>query len=411
VIDDPLVEGIMASNATVRFRGLDGVLEYADGRDVRCSFEILQYGNADVYAQCRHDHDDWMHDELDDPSRAASRLRGMTDGSRLLLVDGGLQPCEVRLSDAGSEITYYCGSGSVLTDDWEGPAVARFAITNLLFRGLPRDAAPDRPSHRALDFTAGGRSISIVQVPDYLIVARELKASHGIEVTCHAHVAVAGRDDIEVTSEVVDRLCYLLTLATGTVVSWTAYDVANERGESVRELVRSAVTRPFSGPALVDNRDPGVLRTFIESLYPEYVRLDSSYCLARVIHARMDVNSGGFLETRALATGVLLEYIVGTYLRVNQASGRVRKGTLEARLRAVCDELVVDASDDDLKAAARTRHKLAHEMTFATSDARAEYSRIVHLLDKVLLRLLNYSGPYVDRRQFKTVVMEAPPVE
>lgn len=393
------------TTSRIRFSGDDGILDYGDGREVRCSFEIRQHGNADVYLQCQHDREDWMHLEFEDPQAAPLRLRGMTRDGRPIVLDGGLTPVRVRLGSEGHAITYFCGGphAARLTDEWEGPALARFALTNLLFRGR-RVAAPD--ARRGLSVDIAGRRIALLQVPEYTELEGALKESHGIEVTCHAEVSISGRQDLEEAVEAVDRLTYLLTLATGTVVSWTAYDVVDAAGVSLREVVRSAVTKPYAGPSLIDTRDANVLGVFLESLYAEYLRLDPTYQLARVIHARTDVNGGGFLETRAFATAVLLEYVVGTYLRANMSPQPAKRPSLRRRVMAVCDALRVAATEDEVRAAVTTRNALAHEMRFATSDSRTEYAALAHLLDRILLRLLNYAGPYVDRRTFRIATMD-----
>src|SRR5437868_2002826 len=71
----------------VRFSGSDGRLEYADGRQVACVYELVQETDGGVWLKCEHDQGGWVFAETAGGSAPCRFCAGLPDG-RYVLAEG-----------------------------------------------------------------------------------------------------------------------------------------------------------------------------------------------------------------------------------------------------------------------------------------------------------------------------------
>jgi hypothetical protein len=290
---------------------------------------------------------------------------------------------------------------------------------------------------------------------------------HPMAITQHLHYAekrVALRDGITTRQPtawltvqaaeaeilpVVQIVCSLLTLATGTHVDWSAAYFA-QSDALVGETRRAALVRPFvHGPPLMRPDAPEDLCRFIETSYAPFAKWRSPLGLNAVVHSYADGLASGFLDTRTLAFAVLGEYLTTRLLKVQRIEHRlmprragrqvrrllmckagpiIRLGTrfsglttehvdravkgvegklqwiaesnLAYKLERVNDHLAAGLLPDDIRAFVKVRNDLAHGMAFDTKRGKPyrQYSAVRYVVDRLLLAILDYHGPLLDCR-------------
>lgn len=306
--------------------------------------------------------------------------------------------------------------------------------------------------------------IKIVPVEDYEYVILRAQTLHGIEVTCEAFGEILTGGGVERLTETVDDLCRLLSVARGTKVQWIYRDLYDENGVCVSRYHYSAVTKPYCALVILDPYAEGRHETkiFLEGAYAPYIQKRDSYKLNQgTIDAYLDAKADhDYLETRGAKLAVALEKLKAVFFA---ASGGTAKefildeavfeklvaplqkaidGVLEGAvpdktthqaianegkvlslnrrsfsyaLRKLCKDIDLKVSATEIEMFIQFRNKLVHTGEFycvaATTNERAkcpplptaaeEYYFLVNFLDRIFLRLLGYSGRYVDWRKSK----------
>jgi hypothetical protein len=168
--------------------------------------------------------------------------------------------------------------------------------------------------------------------------------------------------------------------------------------------IRPQFWRHFGDGALDNLRD--VYFRSVNTVRFEWVdtlRSEDTFEMTAVMHARLDANDQHvFMDTRSMVGAALLEYLVNrgaTECRYTPPAGT--NLSLFTKLSSACEDLRLGLSADGIRRIYRTRNKLMHAMRFATDDRAKEYLLIGHALNVLTLRLLHYTGPYIDRRSWQ----------
>jgi hypothetical protein len=217
----------------------------------------------------------------------------------------------------------------------------------------------------------------------------------------------------------------------------------------------STVTKPYCPLAVID---PAVesatdTKTFLEQTYPVYISKRNDYRLNRgIIDAYLDAKAeNDYLETRAVKLAVAIEMLKNVFVAqpnspakefiveekdfesvvgpISEAVGRILeanaindKGVRQALnskakiqglnrrsfryfLTKLCKTLDLNVSAQDLDLFLKCRNELIHKgrvycslITNETENKVREYGFLVNFLDRIFLKLLGYSGPYINRR-------------
>jgi hypothetical protein len=289
----------------------------------------------------------------------------------------------------------------------EGPLTVSFALANLRFDGnewTDYDTPERRSTRDTLRFNLRSRAITLRQVKNYGDVVERLGTTEGAAITAVLTATATSLADVVTLRDDVTRLCALLTLATGCKVASAGDDARTRSGRIVGGCRVTPPVRPFATFTLIDTRNGASFVTFIETVFDTYCALEHDYELARVIDARVDAVSGGFLETRTLMAGVLADYLTRRYANLNQL--RVR--SFDERLRFMVKRLCPDVRAQ-VSGFINTRDHLVHEMRFSTSDPAREHLAAIYLVSRLILGLLRYTGPLVDCREWKTTTQPQAP--
>lgn len=261
----------------------------------------------------------------------------------------------------------------------------------------------------------------------------------------------------------VDTLCRVLSLARGTHVTWVYRTSLDAEGHPVGAVYSNRPTFGYYSETILDDSpdDATNTRQFVEATYSEYVAKASPYMLDKgSLDTYLEGKAGGqYLETRALKLVVAMEMLVAGHfsgsvalssdevvdatvfdcmlerlrenihvvvLRTTNDSRKARRISERGRvsglnqrsfaelIRQVWIDIGLHASSADAELFSGSRNCLVHTGNFACSPENqaawhgpdmswstpvGEYGFLVSLLDRTFLRILNYDGPYIDRRR------------
>ena len=257
------------------------------------------------------------------------------------------------------------------------------------------------------------------------------------------------------TRQIADDVCYLLSIARGTKVSWIAEEEVGREGTRTRLVCANRITKPFAPHAPIDPRLVGGTSDFLEACYPTFVEKRDHYKLDRgTIDSVLDAKGEtDFLETRGAKLAVALETLKNNVLAAgdsnkeylasphvfDQCVDRIAGPLVEAlvdggvgrrmakaivarpRLRGlnrrsfsdllggICKQIDLRLDAGDLKLFTYCRNSLVHRGGFYCSTALeeeharvtpkptkfAEYLFMISVVDAFLLRLVGYRGPYL----------------
>jgi len=313
-----------------------------------------------------------------------------------------------------------------------------------------------------LDYQGKSVAGYICEAPNYSSARNTLHAVGGIQVTAelviNLNLSEITGDDCD---RIADVLCRVLSVARGTHIAWIYKVSLDSTGNPVTRVHSNNVTRDYHDglPLLTDSPDDAEpTRVLAETTFPAYIANSSQYMLHRgSLDTYLEGKSGGeYLEMRALKLAVAMEMLAARPVapQLNQIIDTVVfEGLIRELSSSICD-IVLSATKKKKKAKrisdperlrvlnqrslgeriqrmwkdiklnrppkekdaenfARSRNCLAHTGSFACSpENRAtwdgpdmpwstpvdEYGFLVSLLDRTILRILNYDGPYTDWR-------------
>jgi hypothetical protein len=262
---------------------------------------------------------------------------------------------------------------------------------------------------------------------------------------------------------IADVLCRVLSVARGTKIAWIYEVSLDTMDNPVTRVYSNNVTRNYHHlPLLSDNpEDAEPTRRFAETTFPTYLAKSSQYMLDKgFLDTYLEAKLGEeYLEMPALKLTVAMEMLAARHCsgsvesQYDRIIDPVVFDDIVKELRKSIHDIVLHATDDNEKArrisergrvrglnqrslseriyrmwtdiglrTSRTdvdlfehsRNCLAHTGSFACSpENRAawhgldipwstpveEYGFLVSLLDRTILRILNYNGPYIDWRR------------
>ncbi|WP_420449772.1 hypothetical protein [Candidatus Palauibacter sp.] len=253
--------------------------------------------------------------------------------------------------------------------------------------------------------------------------------------------------DDETVRQVADDLCFLLSVARGTKVQWITEEKLDGSGQVLQRTHGARITKPFTPLAPIHPWLVPKLCDFLEQTYPRYVARREEYRLNKgtidaVLDARVETD---FLEMRAAKLAIALETFKSNVMSVrfpedqfvidrdqfSQAEAGVRdvlikelrgsgvskrhanemsqktlclnRRSFGSLLRRLAKDLEVRVSHQELQRFIHCRNALVHRGRF-TEDAQSAASRrrsnygnyafMLDVMDRFLLRLLDYRGPY-----------------
>lgn len=356
----------------------------ANGQEpLACNFEIGQLFTGKILA-----HFSTSSPIVDDGTNIIS-FNGKTNNGKNISLDGyAIAHRQGHMSEG--YYSHYTSSGEIHlrieNENMEDIKEVRFGITNLMFVGLESEQIGQNYVINGLRLSFDNIEIHVRQLDDHKEIIKSLSNNKNTAITAEMIIKwdVDAQDKI---FEVVDNLCNLLTIARGRKINWIYYKFLNNDGELVIKEHQERITAPYAGYEIIDPMPPEDTVYFLNKCYPAYKKLNRTYEFGSVANILVDANSRGFIETRCLAIGALVQYIV---------KKNSKKEAFRDRIKETVKKHHLSITSSEIKAFVKSRNKLAHQMKFSTLDSQSEYMANLHFLHKMLLGILNYDGFYVD---------------
>jgi hypothetical protein len=320
----------------------------------------------------------------------------------------------------------------------------RFGLTNFMF---------DENIALHLQHESDVTTLSFKLVKEHRRIMQRVQRLKGIEVTCEVIGSIAVDGDTTRLEKVVNDLCYLLSVSQGTTIQWVYCDQYDKSGKRLSRKHAARIVKAYS-PLSIINIDKEVM-IFLEKTYDAYVANRERYQLDMLIEAYLAVkDENDPLQLRGVKLAVAMEALKAVLLKVPEVNtteyileydffkslrGKIQdfvrqelkkeknigkperdaiyKKLSELNRRAFEDVLTAFFNHIGLRVEAQdldhficSRNSLVHQVRFysetATEEERKkvepfnsveeEYFFLVSFLDKVILKLLGYSGPYTD---------------
>lgn len=438
-----------------------GVITNSAGNQFDCDFSAHQLVTGQVV---------FLVENLDAPSIQSEldivAFSGIETGGSLVSVKGNIRSIrylpKLPNSSCGVWGAYYADQLRIdhRSSDSES-RIFKFGLTNLEFIGTPKRTRTRTHSNEVL-LDLNGSGIPIVRLQrthGYNDRISRLKTLRGRHVTAELIFPPLSSDSFPQMEQVVTDLCYILSIASGTKVQWVYCIEMTQSRWKLATSHYSRITKPFSPLAPIDLDQSGVIKSFVEKVYPTYVKQRSAFALEKgTIDAYLDAKvETDYLEMRGVKMAVAIEALKQTFLDIpgNQSyelvlpeadyasliediqkevcrvltDHGIKKKMAKACategniiglnrrpfryvLLKLCKSLNLNLSPDtDLFIACR--NSLVHQGRFYSKSAtpterarlaplptpRDEYFLLVHVMDRIYLKLIGYSGPYTNWRK------------
>ncbi|MFZ3149819.1 MAG: hypothetical protein WA137_12380 [Methanothrix sp.] len=452
----------------VQYHG-QGELILRGGKKLGCKFEVGQMNNGDVIMLCDFSPSiQFLHD-ISDSSFEGTTLEGYKVTANKARPMNYLPEIPAGCRGSWESILWHDISVQIVEGD--NASRINFGITNLEYSGTEGKIVSEGKKFRKINFCILPINIdevinlSIIKLKDYDKIMRRLSTLKSIDVTCEIEATLSEDNGIDKLKEIIDNLCYLLSVARGTKIQWIYYNLSNNEGKLISRTHFSRITRPYCPLPVIDPSIEGRNETkvFIENAYPIYLKKREAYNLD---HGFIDVYLEGkaednFLQTRGVKLAVAMEILKDVFLTTSDSSIKefiIEEERFETFFTLICENIrgtlsgQIDNSaldrlccrsnqkklsclnrasfrqaindlcrsikfrpENDLSLFIYCRDSLIHKGRFycetATEKQKAfckplkgpeyEYFFLVDFLDKIILKFFNYSGVYISSQDLK----------
>jgi hypothetical protein len=436
----------------LRAYGASGLLHYGDGSSINCGaivtqdhdgalglrYEAVQPGQGPPVQ--------WLHDQFDIVHPI--RFEGQTPEGLPIAITGTFRPgrghwnAEAGASREFRVITMKDGARATLevgTRSDHGGGDWHFGIANLTFYAPDATTRPDGSiDHGGLILQLGSQAVRLERRADYGEADEDLNSRNVIRITAEA--CVPASMTFGDAQEFISDLCALLSIANRTLITWVYCDQVTTAGERQYSFHFPAKTGQYNGglPLISPNMSADLPR-FVELTFEPFRTKKEDWSLLAFSRAYSDLRSTGFLDTRCLQAGCLIDFLTGIDAAVADDATVLPESEFSARLPRLCSALQkilllafpaltnesangmaqharfmnyrtfqqkiertsrrlrVVLRSDDIKPVIETRNSLVHRMRFQTvGNEWVEFARTLSVLDRLLMGLLEYQGPYID---------------
>jgi hypothetical protein len=463
-----------ASDLVATYTGL-GVLSTDCGAHIACQFQADQEFSGGVQVILHHilPTDFAFHVIPLMETGAGVAFRGRTNSGATLVMASDHAGRPLALDADGYGSIYFLPHKVTVYDKRSRTILYRFLLTNFAFSPFTHLGEPPHqpPPHvLSLNIDAQTVKIEIRPLPDYVDRIVRLWQTRAIIPTCELEITPPEGSPSAWPFHLVAKVCKLLSVAAGTVIEWIVADGLDQETQRTHSIHAARRTKPFCSLPIIPINELGyeansrILQTFLQEGL-EQISGHDGHLINGLIAAFLDARlEGDYLESRGIKTVVVLEMLKNLFtdeycqtewnsllprsLRrnisniiqcalkerkiesgpsqaVQEALGQLSRPTFKRIMLYMIGKLALVEKDSLVKGVMQARNSLVHTGQFLSmrdpekakeqgfTDAVHEFFLLLSFADRVLLRVLGYSGVYTDysectQLRFFSVMQELP---
>lgn len=407
-----------------------GTIKTTDGEEIKCKFKVVQFNNGIIISKC---------DILEDIRNPLllfniqfKNMTGKTDkGHKLVLKTLSVINISAKWVFRGEELIV---SDNKITES----KTIKFAITNFEFSG------------NKLKTKLNNLNVTISKISNYKSVLNKLKTTNDVDITSFIKVEIGNTTNINKAKKIVDDLCIILTLASGTYVNWLYYEILSDN-KTKEKYHRSAKTKPFSTFNLIPLQDK-YLSNFIDDTFKSYPNANKNWDLRKAIliytDAKIEID---FLEARGLKLAVAMEILKNSFSKnedknfiidktkfeksnlqsnlmnllreefpevklqkINMMAGHFRslnRYSFRKIINNIYEELSLNKDKNKINEFIIIRNKLVHEGKYLSNSENFnlsfdQYTYMLTFIGEIILLILDYKGYYNDWTKYGSNSMD-----
>ena len=160
--------------------------------------------------------------------------------------------------------------------------------------------------------------ISFKKLKDYSNKINRISTLRAIDVTGEFVLKISDKNDLNKLIELIDDICFILSVKNGTKISWIYYDIYDENGKQIVRNHASKVTKVYQPLDIFNCCKGNSIKTkrFLENSYPHFMKYRDLLRLKRgVIDAYLDAKAeSDYIETRGGKIALAIEFLKNEYL-------------------------------------------------------------------------------------------------
>jgi hypothetical protein len=413
----------------------------------KCSFKLYQEKDSRIILLCKFFDYNSISSLIFARDFKVKQFKGKTKNNFECYTEKIILGDFINIPDSEEYVIFYLNEIEIITTIKSHENAFCFKITNFCLNkfcnfelSLP-NSYQDRK--QKLNF-------SVMPLDNFEKINRDLRTNRNVEIT--SEIIYLNNENllsIEQIITIIDNICYLLSIANGTKIQWISYKFYKD--SYLHEKYLNKVTSSYT-PFFIIAPDINSIKNFIETVYSIFIERKDTYHLKWIINAFLDSKSEGrYLGTRGLRAVVVMEMLRGYFLKTRNIDDdifqpivfkKIKKNikkeierTLEYDIKNNVDLSVekkmlfskipelnrkpfkeilirflesinfdVEKENDNIKCFIKSRNALVHRGQFFydiynESDCKykssfEEFTFIINFIDKVILKLIGYSGLY-----------------
>ena len=414
----------------------------------KCSFKLYQKKDSRIFLLCKFaDDNNSISSLLFSGDFNVKKFKGKTIDNFACYTEKMILGDFTNIPNSKDCIMFYLTEIEIITNNKSNENVLCFKITNFCLNKFENFelslSDPHKDKNQKLSFL-------VRPLDNFEEINRNLRINRDVETT--SEIIYLNNDNsssFEQIIEIIDDICHLLSIANGTKIQWISYKFYKD--SYLHEKYLNRVTSSYT-PFFIIAPDINSIKNFIETVYSTFIERKDTYHLKWIINAFLDSKSEGrYLGTRGLRAVVVMEMLRGYFLKTRNIDDdifqpivfkKIRKNikkeierTLEYDIKNNVDLSVekkmlfskipelnrkpfkeilirflesinfdVEKENDNIKCFIKSRNALVHRGQFFydiynESDCKykssfEEFTFIINFIDKVILKLIGYSGLY-----------------
>ena len=160
--------------------------------------------------------------------------------------------------------------------------------------------------------------ISFKKLNDYDNKINRIWTLRGIDVTCELILKISNKNDLNKLIELIDDICFLLSVKNGTKITWIYYDIFDKNGDTISRNHTWKVTKAYQPLDIfyLNKLCTMTTKKFLEESYLHFMDYREILRLKRgVIDAYLDAKAeSDYIETRGGKIALAIEFLKNEYL-------------------------------------------------------------------------------------------------